>query len=148
MIGDVPILIEAGAVDDFVFAIEDKSAAAVALQGNLAARSGGEVDGGRDVIAGPTRNRAGGGRAQRKRVAPDRSNAYPGYLRVIFPSPRIVDHAQQKQRSHRRKHGNQQANECHPDALGVPEEQPRQRNKDHCGKREKEKVHPLNQPLF
>jgi hypothetical protein len=28
------------------------------------------------------------------------------------------------------------------------EEQPGQCNKDDCGKREKEEVHPLNQPLF
>jgi len=148
MIGDVLILIEAGAMEDVVFVIEDKSAAAVALQCDLAARAGGEVDGGRDVIAGPTRNRASGGRTQRKRIAADRSNAYPGYLRVIFPSPRIVDHAQQKQRRHGRKRSNEQANECHSDAVGVPEEQPGQRNKDDCGKREKEKVHPLNQPLL
>ena len=148
MIGDVLILIEAGAMEDVVFVIEDKSAAAVALQCNLAARAGSEVDGGSDVIAGPTRNRASGGRAQRKRIAADRSNAYPGYLRVIFPSPGIIDHAQQKQRRHRRKHSNEQANKCHSDAVGVVEEQPGQCNKDDCGKREKEEVHPLNQPLF
>ena len=61
MIGDVLILIETGAIEDVVFVIEDKSAAAVALQCDLAARAGGEVDGRRDVIAGPTRNRASGG---------------------------------------------------------------------------------------
>ena len=122
MIGDVLILIETGAVEDVVFAIKDESAAAVALQCNLAARVRREVDGGSDVIAGPTRNRAHGGRAQRKRIAADRSNAYPGYLRVIFPSPGIIDHAQQKQRRHRRKHSNEQANEYHPDAVGVLEE--------------------------
>src|SRR5208337_4385585 len=106
MIGNVPILIETGAIDDVVFAIEDKSAAAVALQCDLAARAGGEVDSGCDAITGPTRNRASGGRAQRKRIAADRSNAYPGYLRVIFPSPRSVDHAKQKQHGQRREQSN------------------------------------------
>ena len=122
MIGDVLILIETGAVEDVVFAIKDESAAAVALQCNLAARAGSEVDGGSDVIAGPTRNRASGGRAQRKRIAADRCDAYPGDLRVILPSPRLVDQAQKKERRRRRKHSNEQANEYHPDAFGVLEE--------------------------
>lgn len=148
MIRDVLILIETGAVKDFVLAIEDKSAAAVTSQCNLAAWARGEVDGGRDVIAGPTRNRASGRRTQRKRIAADGCNAHPGYLRVIFPSPRLVDHAQQKQRRYRRKHSDEQANECHPDAVGIMEEQPGHCDKDDCGKREEEKIHPLNQPVF
>jgi hypothetical protein len=40
------ILIEAGAVEDVVLVVENKSAAAITLQCNLAAWAGGEVDGG------------------------------------------------------------------------------------------------------
>ena len=71
------------------------------------------------MIAGPSGNGAGGGRAQRKGIAMSRCDAHPGDLRVINPSARIVDHAQQKQGGHPGKHGDQQANEGHPDSVGI-----------------------------
>ena len=126
-----------------------KSATAVALQFHLAVGAGADTDGRRHVIAGPRWNSARGGRTQRKIIVRWPAQCPPTRSacdQSIGPDGRpcaakaVADTAEST------------ATSRHTNAIrirsGLPKEQPRKYNKNERRNRQKEKVHPLNQPFF